>query len=423
MHDHTDQSPSASAIEKYFKRRRFRARLSACMLAPYLDDLTAWLTERGRPQGAIYETLRNALRLAEFAVREGICDPTLLTDDLVDRLLVGVAGQPRLHKEVRLSLRRVMAFLRERGVVPAPRSSPVEPDPPLIAEYLRYLRDHRGIGESRVQLHRRHVSAFVEAIEGAGKSISQLDAAGIFRFVTTRAQGMSRSQRKSMCAALRSLLRFLHLRGDIPSELSTAVPVIPSFKLDRLPAVIALVDIERILAAVDRSTPIGRRDYAMLLVLATYGIRAGQLCALRLEDIDWRHEMIRIRGAKGGGDTLLPLRPAVGQAVVDYLRHGRPSVGSWREVFLRVRAPIGPLAGAVQNIIKPYARKAGLTDIPLGAHAWRHGCASRMLASGQSLKTIRDTLGHRSIETTFIYTKVDIEKLREAALEWPEATS
>ncbi len=202
-------------------------------------------------------------------------------------------------------------------------------------------------------------------------------------------------------------------------DLSAVVPVIPTFKLDRLPPVIQPEAIDKILGAVDRSTVVGRRDYAMLLVLATYGLRAGQLCDLRLEDFDWRQETLRIRGVKGGEDVLLPLRPAVGEAVVAYLRNGRPSVATSRAVFLRVRAPLGPLGGNLTNLIKPYARLAGLTQVPLGAHAWRHGCASRMLASGQSLKTIRDTLGHRSIETTFIYTKADVEQLREAALDWP----
>jgi len=268
-----------------------------------------------------------------------------------------------------------------------------------------------------------HVLAFLDTLESVGDPASHLDASGIFRFITACAPAMGRAQRKAMCAALRSFLRFLHQHGVVSRDLSTAVPVIPTFKLDSIPPVIALANIETLLSVVDRSTQLGRRDYAMLLVLATYGLRAGQLCGLRLDDIDWRHETIRIRGAKGGEDTLLPLQPAVASALVDYLQHGRPTGGPWREIFLRVRAPIGPLAGVVTNIIKAYARKAGLTGIPLGAHAWRHACATRMLASGQTLKTIRDTLGHRSIETTAIYAKVDIDQLRVAALEWPEGVT
>jgi integrase len=175
-------------------------------------------------------------------------------------------------------------------------------------------------------------------------------------------------------------------------------------------------DIQKILRVVDRSTAVGRRDYAMFLLLATYGVRVGQLCALRLDDIDWRRRRIRIRAAKGGKDTVLPLRTSVGEAIIAYLRHGRPS-SLCREVFLRVRAPIRPMR-TIAAQIRPYARKAGVGR-PFGPHAWRHACATRILAEEGSLKTIRDVLGHRSIESAFIYTKVDLDALRRVALEWP----
>jgi integrase len=223
-----------------------------------------------------------------------------------------------------------------------------------------------------------------------------------------------------MCAAIRMFLRFLFLRGYTSLDLAFAVPVIPTFKLERLPTAISTDAIVRILAAVDRSTPVGRRDYAMLLLLATYGLRAGQLCALRLDDIDWRQQLLRIPGAKGGRDAIYPLRPAPGEAIIDYLRHSRPVGWPFRQLFLRVRAPIGPLQGVLANIIKPYARRAGVEVPSFGSHAWRHACATRMLTKGQSLKTIRHMLGHGSIETTFIYTKIDLGALRQAALEWPE---
>jgi integrase len=223
-----------------------------------------------------------------------------------------------------------------------------------------------------------------------------------------------------MCAAIRTFLRFTYLRGYTIHALVSAVPVIPSFRLERLPTAISTDAIERLLAAVDRSTPLGRRDYAMLLVLAVYGVRACQLSALRLDDIDWRRELLRVPGAKGGRDVDYPLHPAVGEAIVDYLRHGRPVGWSFRQIFLRVRAPIGPLRGVLANHIKPYARKAGVQPPSFGGQAWRHACATRLLEKGQSLKTIRHMLGHSSLETTFIYTKVDVGALREAALEWPE---
>ena len=276
MHDSQDSTVTLSA-DAYFKRSGFRARVRACMLAPHLDELVVWMTARGHPPNSIYTALRNALRLAEFAEEEGVREPALLTDDLVGRLLTGVEGQPRLHKERRLSCRLTMEFLREQAIVPAAAMPPSESGPYLLSEYLRYLVNHRGVGTRHALRHRAHVSKFVQFVLGDDvESVGSLEAAGVFRFVTTYAQELSRAQRKLMCAALRSFLRFLRVRGHLPTDLSSAVPVIPSFKLDRLPPVISAADIEQILAAVDRSTPIGRRDYAMLLLLGTYGMRAGR---------------------------------------------------------------------------------------------------------------------------------------------------
>jgi integrase/recombinase XerD len=202
-------------------------------------------------------------------------------------------------------------------------------------------------------------------------------------------------------------------------DLASSVPVIPSFRLAGLPQALAKEDIEKILGAVDRSTPVGRRDYSMLLILATYGIRGGQLCALKLEDIGWRRETLRVRAAKGGREAILPLLDPVAEALIDYLRNGRPRVSN-REIFLRVRPPLGPLGGSLGQIIKPYARRAGVKVSCLSPRAWRHGFASKMVAHGQALKNISDMMGHRSVESTYIYTKVDIELLRQAALDWPE---
>ena len=421
MHLPAATTPSTSVIDEYFRRKGFRARLRTCVLAPHWDELVSWMAGQGYPRGTVYETIRLALRLAEFAEQEGVRDLALLSDELVERHLADWADAPRVRRDSRSCVRRVMALLRELGIVPRPPPPPTASSG-LLGEYLRYLAEHRGITSSQIDKHRLQICAFLEAMAGDDEleAVARLDAGDIFGFVTARSKRLSRSGRKSMCAALRSFLRFLYLGGHLLRDLVAAVPVIPTFKLDRLPRMIADEDLQKILAAVDRSTAVGRRDYAMLLVLATYGMRSGQICALRLEDIDWRHETLHVRAAKGGRDALLPLRPAVGEAILDYLRRGRPAAISHREVFLRVRAPLGPLRGNLTNLIKPYARKAGLTEVPLGSHAWRHACASRMLAAGQSLKTIGDTLGHRSTESTFIYTKVDLEMLRQAALEWPE---
>lgn len=405
------------ALQRYFQwkqRKKIHRGLLQGLLAPYWDDLAASLLERRYTWYTVRRTIEIAKPFAVYAEGRGVRDATGFGDELV-------ADYLREHplREGPRSLGFLMSFLRERGIV-AEVSSPKKRRRALVEQYESFLRDQRGLTAGRVQAHTAHVQAFLQTLgkNGSPSRIRHLNGARVSEFITDYAESRTRSQRKSMCTALRSFLRFLKIRGHLRSDLALCVPVIPSFKLDRVPAVIGREDIEKILAAVDRSTPQGRRDYAILITLASYGIRTRQLCSIRLDDIDWRHETLRVRGVKAGRDVMLPLLPSVGEAIVDYLRNGRPD---WplREVFLRIRAPMGPLRFIV-GLIRPYAEAAGVER--WNPHAWRHACATRMLESGQPLKTIRDVLGHRSIETTTIYTKVDIKMLRQAALEWPEVT-
>jgi integrase/recombinase XerD len=395
--------------------KRIAPLLARSLLAPHWDGLATWLFGQRYTWYTVRRVITIAKAFASFSKRQGTRDAGGLTEERA-QLYEGRCGL----REARRCLKLLARFLRSRGILdPVPSAPSKPPRPALLDEYVRFLADHRGLGPS-VSRHEHHVAAFLKSLKSPVtlSAIRRLEAAHVFRFIRSRSQALGPAERKAMCAAVRAFMRFLHLRGYLARDLAPAVPVIPTFKLDRLPKAIPWEDVEKILAAVDRSTPLGRRDYALLVLLATYGIRNGQILDLRLDDIDWRRETLRVRGAKGGRDVLLPLRRPVGEALVDYLRHGRPTWPS-REIFLRVRAPMGPLRGTVGNVIKAYAAKARVTTSRLCPHAWRHAVATRMLAKGQSIKTIRDVLGHRSVETTCIYAKVDVEMLRQAALDWP----
>jgi integrase len=180
---------------------------------------------------------------------------------------------------------------------------------------------------------------------------------------------------------------------------------------------------QEILEAVECRSPVGLRDYAILLLLYTFGVRSGQVRALRLDDIHWSDNRIRFRAMKNGKDVWLPLTEAVGEALLGYLQQGRP-VCACPQVFLTARAPYRPLrrSGNVAQIVRLYVHKAGIDAPRRGAHAFRHGFATRMLRQGHSLKAIADVLGHRRLSTTFLYTKVDFDRLEEVALAWPEET-
>lgn len=411
----------ARALRVYgrWRRRKGTARgLADGILAGWWDQLASFLLGQGYAWHTVRRVIGNSKPFAVWAQSLGVRGPSAISDDLIARYL-RTGCRP---KQARVYLALLMVFLRQRGIVAERKPESDAPRPlPVIKEYLEYLRSQRGTGASTAEQHREHIESLLKALGmRTVKRLRTLSGAELQRFIMRRAAGLSRSSRKSLCAAIRSFLRFLYIRGYTRVDLMSSVPVIPSFKLERLPMAISTEAIQGILAAIDRSSPVGKRDYAMLLLLGTYGMRAGQLRAIRLEDIDWRQNTLRIPGAKNGRPVLLPLRRAAGEAVVDYLKRGRPVGWPFREVFLQVRPPIGPLQGNLADIIKPYAQKAGV-DVPsFGSHAWRHACATRMLEKGESLKTIRDVLGHQSIETTFIYTKVDLTALRQAALEWPE---
>ncbi|MFN7970811.1 MAG: site-specific integrase [Acidobacteriota bacterium] len=409
-----------SLLRRWRRTRCLRPLLVGGMMGDRADDFVVFLIRSGYAWLSVEVVVRCVRRFLRHAQRaRGIRQLGDLTDELAERY---ASGEPRGRRRMdrRRSVRLLMVFLRDSGVLPA-SETPAARRLPVVEEYVSFQVDQRGTSLATTHRNRRYVEELLAAV---GKTdvvhMESLDGGGIQQFVMARAKALTPSLRKELCGALRTFLRFLVVRGYTTRDLTAAVPVIPTYRLARLPRAISSDATARILAGIDRSTPTGLRDYAILVLLATYGMRSGQLLALRLDDIDWRHQQIRVAGAKGGRDVVLPLHPAVGEAIVDYLRRGRPVGWSFRQVFLSAQAPVRPLRRGASNIIRLRAAQAEV-DLPCyGAHAWRHACATRWLAGGRSLKDIRHMLGHSSIETTFIYTKVDLGTLRKVAMEWPE---
>ena len=222
-----------------------------------------------------------------------------------------------------------------------------------------------------------------------------------------------------MTCALRSFLRYGCFIGEVTLDLAAAVPVVANWSMPDIPRAIAADQVGKLLSSVDRSSGVGCRDYAVLLLLARLGIRASEVAMLELDDIDWHEGLLRVRG-KGGRRTELPLPTDVGQAVADYLQRGRP-VSPIRRVFLRAKAPIKGFIGpcAICSIVQHAIQRSGVDAPTFGAHQFRHGLATEMLRQGASLGEIGEVLGHRHPQTTKIYTKVDITALRALALPWP----
>ena len=213
-------------------------------------------------------------------------------------------------------------------------------------------------------------------------------------------------------------------QGYMERPLDRAVPTLRTYKLATVPRGLSETEAQRVLGCIERSSHVGRRDYAIVQLLYTYGVRGGQMRALRLEDIDWAHNQILFKAAKQGKDSRLPLTAEAGESLLDYLQSSRPPC-FYPHVFLTCRAPYQPFthSSSLSAIVERRIRAAGIEIPSKGSHAFRHCFATRMLHKGHSLKAVADVLGHRHLGTTFIYTKVDFNALKQVALEWPQEVS
>jgi site-specific recombinase XerD len=294
---------------------------------------------------------------------------------------------------------------------------------PLLAQYLDFLRDQQGVSQATIVIRRLAVRRFLQFLGHrlTPSQLRQLSAKRIHDYIIRNSSGLTRASRKHLTSSLRSFLRFAHVRGYLPRDLVDAVPVLATWRLAHLPRGLSWEQVQLLLKAPDRRTAVGRRDYAMLLLVATYGVRIGQVTALTRHDIHWHEQTIAFAPSKGGKPLKVPLEKSVAQALLAYLRRDRGQA-PFDEVFLTIRGSRRPLG--VNNhlgaALKTYYRRAGIRASVIGTHAIRHAVATRLLEKGASIKTIADLLGHRDIGTTYIYTKVDLAQLRTLAGQWPE---
>jgi integrase/recombinase XerD len=314
----------------------------------------------------------------------------------------------------------LLGWLRRAGVVPeAPAPVAAGPADALLDRFRHYLVSERGIGAETAGNYADRTGQFLSARLAAGADgLAVTSAADVTAFVVASCPSMRQGTAKLTVTALRSLLGWLHLAGEVPAPLGWAVPSVASGKLASLPAPLEPAQVTAMLASCDAATANGLRDLAMLTLLARLGLRAGEVAGLALDDIDWRAGQVTVTG-KGRRSERLPLPADAGQAVAAYLRGGRPEPfeGS-RRVFLRVKAPHGGLtSGGVTQAVHAAARRAGLGQV--FAHRLRHTAATGMLRAGASLPEVGQVLRHRRLLTTAIYAKTDVPALRAIARPWP----
>jgi site-specific recombinase XerD len=296
----------------------------------------------------------------------------------------------------------------------------------LVSSYETWMVELRGLSASTRERARTEARLLLGWLRDHGKSVATLCVADLDAYVASRGISMRRRSKATMISTLRGVLRYLHGSGRMPVDLADAIEGPPIYALEGIPSTIRREDVEQALEAGRRDrSPQGRRDYAILMLLSTYGLRAGEITRLRLPDIDWRHERLRIRHVKTGACSELPWLRGPADALFDYLKHGRPET-TFREVFLRALAPYRPLssAGALHHIVGRRLRAVGVSLTgKRGAHVLRHSRAASLLSGGVSIKVIGDVLGHRSEQSTAVYLKLATADLRAVALELPERVS
>jgi len=310
-----------------------------------------------------------------------------------------------------------VSHLRDVGIIAAPVPKNPE-DPHLLLAFSQWMRQQRGTCEATLSNYRPPIRELLECV---GKETSRLDATMLRRLVLEKHRSCGWATAKHCTTALRMFLRFLIANGYCAVGLEAAIPTLAHWRLATLPRYLQPEELERVIASCNRSSPVGRRDRAILLLLARLGLRAGDIVHLRLNDIDWKNASIQVCG-KSRRPMRLPLTHEMGQAIVDYLQDGRPR-SSADTVFVRCRAPFRSFRShcAVSVIVDRALRRAGVVRPSRGAaHLLRHSVATSMLRQGASLADIAGILRHSSIETTQIYAKVDITALRQIAQPWPE---
>jgi len=274
-----------------------------------------------------------------------------------------------------------------------------------VRAYEQYLREERALTEGTIVAYVPFITRFLEDCFGSRPSkLSRLRVRDVVEFVQREALRLPPKRAKLLTSALRSFLQYLRYSGENPLDLAAAVPSVANWSMPSIPRGIASEQVHRLLRGIDRSTPMGRRDYAILLLLARLGLRSGEVAFLELEDINWQDGCLSVHG-KGSRRTRLPLPTDVGAAIAAYLRHGRPPCATSRRVFLRARAPIRGFLSqcAVGAVVHHALLRAGIDAPTTGAHQFRHALATQMLRQGASLAEIGGLLGHRSPETTKIY--------------------
>lgn len=414
-------------IEQAFRSARVVRRLRSTLLGPAFDDLVAYLSDRGHAVGTI-QVYVQAVEHFDRWLRRSRRGVVSIDEAVVERFLRDHLPRCRcptpcgttVH-QCRAALRHLLIVLRRAGHVPPRAGRKLSPAERLVRTFEAHLRDDRGAAPVTCKYSGFYAREFLEhRFRGGDLKLAHLGSAAVMAFLTARVGRWSPGSMQVAASSLRRFFRYLQMIGKADARLVQAVPAVASWRLASVPRALTDRQVAAVLAAFDRSTRIGARGYATTICMTHLGLRACEVAALTLDDIDWRAGTITVPATKTRRADQLPLPAPVARAILAYVRRARPS-STTRQLFVRHKTPAGTHAGPgiVRVAVHKAGARSGLSAGVVTPSVLRHTVATRLLRSGATMKEVADVLRHRSIDTAAIYAKVDIVALRDVAAPWP----
>ena len=414
-------------LESYYVRPQAVGRIRASWIGSEIERYVIWLAEQRYSCASVRCRVPVLFAFGEFACAAGarsVSDlPAHVEAFVAERIPADRAAQlgavtaRQCVKNIRVPIEQMLGLVVP-GFAGSRRVLLGVPFSDELPGFFEHLLCERGLRPTTLHGYGCYLRSFEQYLGQVGVTqLVELSPALISEFIAERSRsGMATASVGLLCGALRGFLRYAYRQGVLASDLSRTVDRPRTYRLSDIPRSISPAEVSQVLASVDRSSTRGKRDYAALLLLATYGLRSREIAAMTLDHVDWKRERLSVPGRKGGHSTAFPLSTSVGEALVDYLQHARPQSAE-RHVFFMAFAPVRPISHvAVSKLATKYLLKAGIEVPRPGSHTLRHSCVQRLVDADFSLKTIGDFVGHRSPKSTEIYTKVAVEALREIAL-------
>lgn len=413
-------------LEQYFVKPETIDKIRNSWIGSPIERYVCWLSEKGYSSSSIIRRVSKLLQFGEYAKARGAKNWDELPSHaqaFIDhwvaqhgkncksraavRSVANEASNP-IQQMLRIALPGFIGLRSKRG-----KRYKLE----YMLRFIDYLKEERGLKPTTIRNYQHYLWRVDEYLDRVGVTeLSQLSPAIISALITDASFSSGKEALYGVCNVLRLLLRYLQREKIINRDLSATVEQPQKYRLSEIPRSINWDQVRLMLETVDCRTPVGKRDYAILLLLVTYGLRAREIASLTLDDIDWKRERILVSERKAGHSTAYPLAPVVGNAIIDYIQRGRPQTTD-RHLFFRPKAPQKPMThSSVSLRATLYLKRAGIPVPRPGSHTLRHTCVQKLLEANIPLKTIGDYVGHRSASSTRIYTKIDVDGLREVAL-------